>query len=334
MDREPVDRDTWEAWHRAVYGCGAWERACRQAELLVAWHDLQGFALGGSAVRAGARPGPRVKWPWRTGPFTVGLLFWRAAHDTGVLVDRATLVDALRLCEPAATALAAGPVPDDADLHWAGIGSVAAVAAVGRVVRAHLADGEQQFAVTLGHRARELRATPDWDRGDWQTPVLLARRAMGRTDDLRAAGAWRPTAEERSAAGRTGPDLERVTARTPVPADGPPAWVVRAARVARLGPALTAVADRLPGGADGRPGPLAEVLGAAAGACAWLSTGADELAREWEWERERGSSPDRPADPQAWELAQVPAALRTQIEETEQLLGAVGVFLWQVVVSG
>ncbi|GAA4984721.1 hypothetical protein GCM10025734_07750 [Kitasatospora paranensis] len=179
---------------------------------------------------------------------------------------------------------------------------------------------------TLGYRVRELRATPDWEHGDWPALLALARQAMQRADDLRAAATWQPTDHDRFVAGRTGPKLERATA--PAGPAGPgPSWLERASRLVRAGTALAATADALPSADDGRPGPLAEVLGATALACAALRTSAEEIERLWRTE------PREPADPEIWERARVPHALQVQTEETGHVVTAVAVFLWLLACS-
>ncbi|MEV7393189.1 hypothetical protein [Streptomyces sp. NPDC091215] len=78
-----LEPDGWESRHRAVYGCGAWERACRQGGLMTAWHQEQDLLFGAPASRRhAAAPGARVKWPWGSGPHTLGLLLWRTAYLT------------------------------------------------------------------------------------------------------------------------------------------------------------------------------------------------------------------------------------------------------------
>ncbi|MFJ1705935.1 hypothetical protein [Kitasatospora sp. NPDC088346] len=288
-----MDTGAWETRHGTAYGCTSWERACRQGDLLVAWYDER-------QIGRRARP----KWPWRSALNTeVARLLWRTAREGGSLVDDVPLADAARYD--------AAESPTEA----------------GRVVRAHLADGTPRHrppgsAPTLGYRVRELRATPDWEHGDWTESLTRARRAMRRADDLRASGAWRPTAEDRSAGRRTGLDRDPPGSTTAAPADPVPGRLGRASRLVRLGPVLSAVAGTLSCADGGRPGPVAEVLEAAARACEALRAGTEEVERLWE-----GRSHE-PADPAEWELSRVPPALKDQAEETEDLLRVVAAFLW------
>ncbi|MFD8420783.1 hypothetical protein [Streptomyces sp. NPDC059668] len=327
-----ADVDGWESGHRAAYGCGAWERACHQGGVLVAWHEEQERGFGAPASRGFRAPlGPRAKWPWGSGPHTVALLLWRTAHDAGILVDEVLLADTLRHCDPAAVPLAAGPLPDAARKGGVGVGSAEAVAGVGHVLRAHIEaelPGPRAAGVrlTLGYRVREVLATPDWDRGDWSAALVLARQAMGRADDLRERGAWQPTARERSTWARVGPDRKPDDERA-APGGRVSGLLTRAARLVALADALSTDADTLPRDSHGGPGPLAQVLVTTARACDALRTSADELGRLW------AAGPREPADPSSWELAHVPDALRIQTEETEDLLRAVDVFLWVLTCS-
>ncbi|WP_371476953.1 hypothetical protein [Kitasatospora sp. NBC_00315] len=322
-----MDVDGWESGHWGAYGCGAWERACRQAGPLVAWHREQGLGPGaGVPGRLSTDPAPRVKWPWGSGPHTVALVLWRAARDAGILVDEVLLADTLRYCDPGADPLADGPLPEAARNGGIAVGSAEAVARIGHVLRIHAAADLPRprpagVRLTLGHRVRELRATSDWTQGDWPAAVALAREAMRQADDLRERGAWLPTAGERSAGRLTG--LDRALAGEPGASGGrTPVWPARASRLVGLAAALSAAADSLPRDDHGGPGPLARVLDGTALACAGLRTSAEELTRLWEAE------PREPADPAAWEESHVPGPLRTQTEETEDLVRAADVFLW------
>ena len=322
-----MDVDGWEAEHRAAYDRGAWERACDQAGLLVAWYTERDLGLGAPAPRRfHADPGPRPKWPWGSRRHTLGLVLWRTAHDAGFLVDDVLLVDALRHCGPRADTLTAGPLPDAARTAAVGVAGAESVAGIGPVLRAHLGADPRQprpggVRLTVGYRVRELRATPDWEGGDWPAALALVREAMRRADDLRDEGRWHPTARERSAGARIG--LDRGPAGGPTASGGrTPSWTARASHLVGLAAALAAAADTLPDDGRGRPGPLARVLGATADACAGLRTSAEEVRRLWTDE------PDEPADPAGWELSRVPGALRVQTEETEDLVRAVSVFLW------
>ncbi|WP_393074129.1 hypothetical protein [Streptomyces sp. LN704] len=327
-----MDVDGWESGHRAAYGCGAWERACRQGGLLAAWYEEQERGLHAPAPRrTHARSGRRAKWPWGSGPHTVGLLLWRAAHDAGILVDEVLLADTLRYCDPEAVPLAAGPLPDAARMGGIGVGSAESVAGVSHVLRAHVATELPQprpagVRLTLGYRVRELLATPDWERGDWPATLVLARQAMGRADDLRERGTWQPTARERSTWARIGRDLEPAGERA-APGGRGSGWPARAARLVDLADALSTDADTLPRDSQGSPGPLAQVLVATARACDALRASAEEIGRLW------AAEPHEPADPASWELAHVPGALRVQTEETDDLVRAVAVFLWVLTYS-
>lgn len=322
-----VDVDGWEAAHRAAYGCGAWERACHQGGLLVAWYEEHDGGLGGPAFRRSlAHSGPRGKWPWGSGPHTLALVVWQSARDAGILVDQVPLADALRHCEPGAAPPAAGPLPDAARDGWIGIGSAEAVAGVRNVLRAHVTPDlplprPAGLRPTVGYRVRELLATPDWERGDWPAVLALAREAMGRADSLREQGAWQPTAQERSVYARL--DLDRVLADGSAgPGRPAPSWPAQASRFVDLAATLSAAADTLPGDGRGSPGPLAQVLGATARACAGLRTSAEEVGRLW------AAEPHGQRDPASWEPSHVPDALRVRTEETEHLVRAVSVFLW------
>ncbi|MER5410320.1 hypothetical protein [Streptomyces sp. NPDC002769] len=327
-----VDVDGWESGHRAAYGCGAWERACRQGALLAGWYEEQDRGLGAPTPRRfHAHSGPRAKWPWGSGPHTVGLLLWRAAHDAGILVDEILLADTLRYCDPAAVPLAAGPLPDAARMGGIGVGSAESVAGIRHVLQAHVAPEHLQprpagARLTVGYRVREVLATPDWERGDWPAALVPARQAMGRADDLRERGTWEPTARERSTGARIGLDREPADAR-PVPGGRASGWRARAARLVHLADALSTDADTLPRDSQGTPGPLAQVLVATARACERLRTSAEEVGRLW------AAEPHEPADPASWELAHVPDALRVQTEETDDLVRAVAVFLWVLACS-
>ncbi|MFI5634011.1 hypothetical protein ACIA8E_32495 [Streptomyces sp. NPDC051664] len=325
-----VDVDGWESEHWAAYGCGAWERACHQAGILVAWYEEQVLGFGAPAALRGL-PGPRVKWPWASGRHTVGLLLWRAAYEAGILVDQVPLADTMRYCDPETDSLVAGPLPDAARNGGIGIGSAESVARIRHVLQAHVAADLPQpppagVQPTLGYRVRELRATPDWGRGDWPTAIALAREAMQRADDLREQGTWQPTAQERSAGARIGLDWEAVD--EPAASGGlVRSWLVRASRMVDLAATLSTAADTLPCDGRGNPGPLAQALGTTARACAALRTSAEEVERMW------AAEPHEPEDPTSWELSYVPAALRTQTEETGHLVRAAAVFLWVLAYS-
>jgi hypothetical protein len=329
----PVGVEGWESAHQVAYGCGAWERACHQARLLVAWHDECALGFGAPVPRRFlADAGPRVKWPWGSPTHSLlGLLLWRAAHEAVVLVDEVRLVDALRHCVEGAEPRDTEPLPDAARGTALGAGSAASVARVGNVLRAHLtADVPRPrpagVPLTLGYRVREMRATPDWELGDWPAAHALARRAMGRADDLREQGTWRPTDQERSSAARIGRDLEPPgrTAAFGCPA---PSWPERAARLVDTAAALSVAASELPGDAPGGPGPLARVFDAAADACARLRADKEEIDALW------AAEPREPADPASWELSHLPGVLLEQTEETEDLMRAVAVFLWVLACS-
>ncbi|MGW2964577.1 hypothetical protein ACWDGI_39820 [Streptomyces sp. NPDC001220] len=331
-----LDADGWESRHRAAYGRGAWERACRQGGLMVAWHQEQDLHFGAlTARRFASDPGARVKWPWGSGQHTLGLLLWRTAYDAGILVDEVPLADVMRYCDPAAAALAAGPMPDAARVGGIGVGGVEAVAGVRPVLLAHLTPDLPRSApagvrptATVGYRVRELLATPDWDRGDWPAVIALARQAMQRADALRERGTWQPGARERTLCGRMSLDRE--------PADGSgapggraPSWLARATHLVGLADVLSGGADVLSGAAGGIPAdgggppePLAQVLDATARACAGLRTSTEEVRFLWEAE------PEEPRDPADWELTHVPDALRVQTEETRELIRTLSVFLW------
>ncbi|MFF3446675.1 hypothetical protein ACFYXJ_05975 [Streptomyces sp. NPDC002667] len=330
-----MDRDGWERGHQVAYGCGAWERAGHQARLLVAWYDERDGGLGpGLSPRFSGNPGMRVKWPWGSGRHnTLGLLFWRAAHDAGILVDQVVLADAMSYCAQGAEPLDAGPVPEAARKTGIGVGSAASVAGIRYVLQAHAeADLPRPRPAgvrpTLGYRVRELLATPDWDLGDWPAALARVRHAMGLADEIRESGTWRPTDQELSAGGRLGQDLERSLA-TPAASGHPaPSWLERAARLAAVTAALSGAADTLLGARpeDARrddQGPLVKVLGFAAEACARLETSTEEIGRLWEAEH-----PHEPSDRASWELSHVPVAFMEQIEETEHLVRALAAFLW------
>ncbi|MFD8999415.1 hypothetical protein ACFV0T_00245 [Streptomyces sp. NPDC059582] len=322
-----VNVEAWESRHWAAYGCGAWERACHQAGLLVAWHEEQGLLLGAPPPRRfSAHPAPRAKWPWGSRRHNVGLLLWRAAHDAGILVDQVPLADTMRYYDPGTHPLASGPVPDAARTSGLGIGSAESMAGVKPVLQAHItADLPRPRPAgvrpTLGYRVRELRATPDWEGGDWPTALVLVREATRRADDLRQQGTWQPTARERSTGTRTGLDRE-LTARHTTPGNPAPSWLARASHLVDLTAALSGDADTLPCDSLGNPGPLAEVLTTTARACAWLQPSTGEIERLW------AAEPRPPADPASWEPHHVPEALRAQTEETEDLVRATAVFLW------
>ena len=324
-----METDGWESGHRAAYGCGAWERACHQGGLLVAWYEENDGGFGGPAGRVFEDPAPRVKWPWGGSRATLGLLLWRAARGAGVLVDDVDLVDVLRPCGSGSGVadLTAGPLPDAVRDGRPGLGDVRSSARALRVLRAHVADDSPRrrpagVRVTVGYRVREVRATPDWDRGDWPAAIALARAAVQRADRLREAGTWQPTARDRSAGSRLGLDREAAGSRSAASGGRAPGRLDRASRLVRLGTAMSAVADALPCDGTGRPGPLAEVLAVTARACGVLRTSTEEVTRLWTAE------PVEPADPAGWELSRVPHALDVQTEETEHLVRAVDVFLW------
>ncbi|MFE9433771.1 hypothetical protein [Streptomyces sp. NPDC006640] len=330
-DDVDVNGARWESAHRAAYGCGAWERARLQADVLVAWHTERTAGFGAPVPdRPLVRTAPRVKWPWGSGSDenTTGLVLWRLAHETGVLVDQVLLTDAVRYCEePGVVPSAAGPLPDQARRGGIAVGSPESVAAIGRILRAHVADGSAQSPprtarrMTVGGRVRELRATPDWDGGDWPAALALARRAMRRADDLRDQGTWQPTARERAIAGRIRLDREPAD-ETALSRPPTPDWPARARRLLHLALALSTAADSLPGEDRSTPSPLATALSAAADAFVLLRAGTEEIEHLW------AAEPRVPADPDTWELCHVPAALRTQIEETEHLVRAAEAFLW------
>lgn len=329
-----VDVEGWESGHQVAYGCGAWERACHQARLLVAWHEECDRGFGAHVPRRFyADPGPRVKWPWGSARhITVGLVLWRAAYEAGVLVDQVPLSDAKGYCVQGADPLDTGPLPDAARKAGIGVGSAASVADIRHVLQAHVETDPPRprptgVRLTLGYRVRELRATPDWELGDWPAALALARQAMGRADDLREQGTWHPTEQERSVGARIGRDWE------PPPdtsaAFGRPAssWLERASRLAETAAALSVAADKLPSDGPGIAGPLARVLGATADACARLRADTEEIGRLW------SAEPREPADPASWELSHVPGALLVQTEETEHLVRAVAVFSWVLACS-
>lgn len=317
----------WESRHWAAYGCGAWERACHQAGLLIAWYEEQGLLLGAPpARRFSARPAPWPKWPWGSRRQNLGLLLWRAAHDAGILVDQVPLADTTRFYDPGARPLADGPVPEGARTGGIGIGSAESMAGVEPVLRAHLAADlprprPAEVRPTLGYRVREVRATPDWQGGDWPAALVLAREAMRRADDLRQQGTWQPTAQERSTGTRTGLDRELTTRHTTT-ADPAPSWLTRASHLLHVTASLSGAADTLPRDSHGNPGPLAEVLTTTARACARLQPSTAEVERLW------AAEPHPPANPASWEPHHVPDALRDQTEETEDLVRATAVFLW------
>ncbi|MFF8532413.1 hypothetical protein ACF07B_10710 [Streptomyces sp. NPDC015532] len=339
-----MDMNGWQSGHQVAYGCGAWERARHQARLLVAWYDERDHGLGTPGPRRfSADPGPRVKWPWGSARHdTLGLLLWRAAYDPGILVDQVLLPDALRHCAEGAEPLDAGPVPEAARSAGIGVGSAASVAGIRHVLQAHVeADLPRPrpagARLTLGYRVRESRATPDWDLGDWPTALTRARQAMGRADDLRERGTWKPTDDERSAGARIGRGLER-PAPSPAASGHPaPRWLERASRLTATADTLTATAATLLGaGRDharqddaGRDdaSPLAAVLGTTADACARLRADTEEIGRLRAAEEPCAPS-DRAAWERAWELSHVPGALLEQTEETEDLVRALAVFLW------
>ncbi|MFF0188462.1 hypothetical protein [Streptomyces sp. NPDC005244] len=334
-DDADADGARWESAHRAAYGCGAWERARHQADVLVAWHTERSAGFGAPApVRPVVRRAPRVKWPWGSGSSenATALVLWRVAQETGVLVDEVLLVDAVRYCEPGATSLPAGPLPDEARGGGIGLGGAESVAEAGRVLRAHVADGsapsprDTAVRATVGGRVRELRATPDWDGGDWQAALTRARRSMREADDLREQGTWQPTARERAVAARTRPDREPAfdAARLSRPA---PDWPVRARRLLSFAVVLSAAADSLSSAEGPDASPVARALSALADACALLRISTEEIEHLW------AAEPQLLVDPATWELFHVPKALRTQIEETEQLVRAAEAFLWMLACS-
>ncbi|MFJ6836981.1 hypothetical protein [Streptomyces sp. NPDC091209] len=324
-----VDMDGWESGHQVAYGCGAWERACHQARLLVAWHEERDPGFGMPVPRRfPADPGPRVKWPWGSARHsTVGLLLWRAAYEAGILVDEVALDDVLRYCVEGADPLDTGPMPDAARKAGIGVGSAESVAGIRHVLQAHVepdpaSPRPTEVRLTLGYRVRELRATPDRELGDWPAALTVARQAIGRADDLRERGTWHPTDRERSVGARISRDCEP-PADTPS-AFGRPAssWLERASRLADTATELAVAADTLPSDGRGGAGPLAQVLGATSDACARLRAGTEEI--RWLWAAE----PHEPADRDSWERTHVPGALLVQTEETEHLMRAVAVFLW------
>ncbi|MFJ9348269.1 hypothetical protein [Streptomyces sp. NPDC101237] len=323
------DEDRWEARHRAAYGCGAWERARRQGGLMTAWHREQDPLLGPAARRSGASAADaRVKWPWGSGPHTLGLLLWRAAHEAGILVDEVLLADVLPYCDPASAPAAAAATPDGARDGGIGVGGADAVAAARQVLLAHLTPdrpravfADARPAATVGYRVRELLASPDWEAGDWPAVIASARQAMRRADDLRERGAWRPGAGERSLYGRLSLDREPADG-TGAPEDRLPDWPARATHLAGLADVLSEAAAALPVGDGGAPAPAAQVLAATARACAGLRSGSEETRFLW------AAEPRRPRDPAAWEAAHVPDALRVQIEETRDLVRSLSAFLW------
>ncbi|WRZ88402.1 hypothetical protein OHB54_04640 [Streptomyces sp. NBC_01007] len=324
-----VDVEGWESGHQVAYGCGAWERACHQARLLVAWHEERDLGFGAPVPRRFyADPGPRVKWPWGTARHTtVGLLLWRAAYETGILVDEVPLTDAMRYCVQGADPLDAGPLPAAARDAAIGVGSAASVAGIRPVLESHVSADPPRprptgVPVTVGYRVRELRATPDWELGDWPAALALARRAMGRADGLREQGAWQPSDQERSVGARIGRDWEPPAETLAAYGHPSPSWLERASRLAATAAALSSAAGALPSDGRGSAGPLAQVLGATADACARLAVSTEEVGRLWEAE------PHEPADPASWEPTHVPGALVAQTEETEHLVRAVAVFSW------
>ncbi|MFJ3754947.1 hypothetical protein [Streptomyces sp. NPDC090080] len=324
------DADRWEARHRAAYGCGAWERACRQGGLMTAWYREQDPLFGAQASRrsAASDPGARVKWPWGSGPHTLGLLLWRAARDAGILVDEVLLADVLRHCDPASAPAAAGPMPVGARDGGIGVGAADAVAGARQVLLAHLTPGRpragsagERPAATVGYRVREILATPDWEAGDWPAVIAQARQAMRRADDLRERGAWRPGAGERSLYGRLALDREPADG-TGTPEGRIPDWLARATHLAGLADVLSTAAAALPDGEGGEPAPSAQVLAATARACAGLRPGSEEVRFLW------AAEPQRPRDPADWESARVPDALRDRTEETRDLVRSLSAFLW------
>ncbi|MGC4982493.1 hypothetical protein ACLQ18_17985 [Streptomyces sp. DT193] len=333
-----MDTNGWQSGHRAAYGCEAWERARHQARLLVAWYDERDHGLGTPQPRRfSADPGPRVKWPWGSARHdTLGLLLWRTAYDPGILVDQVLLADALRHCAQGAEPLDTGPVPEAARTAGIGVGSAASVAGIRHVLQAHVdADLPRPrpagVRLTLGYRVRESRATPDWDLGDWPTALARARQAMGRADDLRERGTWKPTDHERSTGARIGHGLEQ-PARSPAASGHPaPSWLERASRLTATADTLTTAADTLLGTGRDDASPLATVLGTTADACARLKADTEEIGRLWAAEAPREPS-DRAAWEAAWELSHVPGALLEQTEETEHLVRALAVFLWVLAV--
>ncbi|SEF17485.1 hypothetical protein SAMN05216533_8355 [Streptomyces sp. Ag109_O5-10] len=325
-----LDADGWESRHRAVYGCGAWERACRQGGLMTAWHQEQDPLFGASASRRhGADPGARVKWPWGSGPHTLGLLLWRTAYDAGILVDEVPLADVLRHCDPAAPPPAAGgPMPAAARDGGIGAGGVEAVARVRPVLLAHLtpelprtARAGARPAATVGYRVREILATPDWDHGDWPAVIALARQAMRRADVLREQGTWRPGARERSLYGRVSLDREPA-AVTGARGGRAPGWLARATHLVGLADVLTGAVEALPRDDGGTPEPLVQALQATARACAGLRTSSEEVRQLW------AAEPQEPRDAADWELSHVPETLRVQTEETRELVRTLSAFLW------
>ncbi|MEV7323440.1 hypothetical protein [Streptomyces sp. NPDC093970] len=325
-DAEP-GADRWETRHREVYGCGAWERACRQGGLMVAWYQEQDLRFGAPAAGLFASdPGPRVKWPWGSGPHTLGLLLWRTAYDDGVLVDEVALADVVRHCEPGAAPVAAGPMPAAARTGGIAVGSAEAVARAGRVLHAHLTPDRPRAdrgtaRATVGYRVREILATPDWDRGDWPEVIARARQAMRRADDLREQGTWLLDGRERSLCGRL--SLDREPARgTGAPGGDAPEWLTRATHLVGLGDVLATAADALPGEDGGGRGPLAQVLEATALACSGLRDSTEEVRVLW------AAEPHGPRDPADWERSHVPDALRVRTEETRDLVRTLSAFLW------
>ncbi|MGW7426193.1 hypothetical protein ACWGJB_40395 [Streptomyces sp. NPDC054813] len=329
-----LDADGWEPRHRAAYGCGAWERACRQGGLMVAWHQEQDLLFGALASRRLASdPGARVKWPWGSGPHTLGLLLWRTAYDAGILVDEVPLADVMRYCDLAAAPLSAGPMPDAARDGGIGVGSVEAVARVRHVLLAHLTPDLPRPAPagvpptpTVGYRVRELLATPDWDRGDWPAVIALARQAMQRADVLRERGTWQPGARERTLCGRMPLDREPADG-TGAPGGRAPSWLARATHLVGLADVLSGAADAMPADDGGTAEPLAQVLHATARACAGLRTSTEEVRLLW------AAEPQEPREPADWELTHVPDALRVQTEETRDLVRTLSAFLWVLAIA-
>ncbi|MFE3166235.1 hypothetical protein [Streptomyces sp. NPDC059224] len=324
-----LDADGWESRHRAAYGCGAWERACRQGGLMTAWHQEQDLLFGAPASRRhAAEPGARVKWPWGSGPHTLGLLLWRTAYDAGILVDEVPLADVLRYCDPAAAPPAAGPMPDAARDGGIGVGGVEAVARVRPVLLAHLAPELPRAALagarpaaTVGYRVREILATPDWDRGDWPAVIALARQAMRRADVLREQGSWRPGARERSLYGRMSLDREPADV-TGARGGRAPGWLARATYLVGLADVLSGAVEAMPRDDGGTPEPLAQALEATARACAGLRSSTEEVRLLW------AAEPQEPRDAADWELSRVPETLRVQTEETRELVRTLSAFLW------
>ncbi|WP_049580053.1 hypothetical protein [Streptomyces sp. SBT349] len=321
----------WEAWQSAVYGSGgeAWRYARTSAWVLTGQHGPRVPLDPWHATHAPHAEG-RQHRTWALATDLLALAAWRGAAEHGVPLEDAPLLDVAQRLAPARVhQLHTGAYPPDTPgwaPRWRGIlRRGASLARMARdVARRQLAaaarddvpdpaDTEPGMPPALwGDRVRAARATGSPGSAPaWRNDADTARARVDRAITALATGAWTP------AAGET---LAVTQLQSLAPARGSSGrsggWLPRLRSLAGAEASLTAVASRPSHEPHTGDRPLASVLTSARTALDTAVTLAGELDQVWA-RRPAGQSTAR------WERQHLPAPLRTQILDLEDLLAAV-----------